>query len=310
MLGVQDHNEPLRRFAEPSRASYSGKLEKGTSVMNTVKEKAASASARMLQMHSNSRRRHRRSLRGRHRCSGRPQGNHHGRYALAIAEAVILRAHGIPEPVIRSRSSEDKGRPGKDGLALNRLAAEDPSFRVKTDEDRPDDIAGMGELHLDIIVDRMRREFKVEASVGAPQRPTRDHYAQHEKITRTRSSPVVPASPPLSRSSSNRTRKRRLAFESKIVGGAVSEGIYPRRSEGHRKRLSSGPLAGSRCLGVKATLIDGAFHDVDSSVLAFESLPVHASVSREEGWSSAPRAIMKVEVVTPEDYVGDVLSVT
>jgi elongation factor G len=196
------------------------------------------------------------------------------------------------------------------GIALNRLAAEDPSFRVKSDEESGQTIiAGMGELHLDILVDRMKREFKVEANVGAPQVAYRESITRQAEIDYTHKKQ--------SGGSGQFARVKIIfephdgddfIFESKIVGGAVPKEYIPGVQKGIESVMGAGPLAGFPMLGVKATLIDGAYHDVDSSVLAFE---IASRAAFREGAQKAGaqllEPIMKVEVVTPEDYVGDVI---
>lgn len=279
--------------------------------MNTVKDKRERV-GRMLQMHSNSREDIEEAFAGDIVALAGLKGNHHWRYALRSAEAGYPRAHGIPGAGHPDRDrAEDQGRPGKMGLALNRLAAEDPSFRVKTDQESGQTIiAGMGELHLDIIVDRMRREFKVEATVGAPQ------VAYRETITRLTEKDYTHKKQSGGTGQFARVKivfepnpeGDDFKFESKIVGGSVPKEYIPGVQKGIESVLSSGPLAGFPMLGVKATLIDGAFHDVDSSVLAFEiaSRACFREAAREAG-AQLLEPMMKVEVVTPEDYVGDVI---
>jgi elongation factor G len=218
----------------------------------------------------------------------------------------------FPEPVIQiAIEPKTKADQEKMGLALHRLAAEDPSFRVKTDEESGQTIiAGMGELHLDIIVDRMKREFKVEANVGAPQ------VAYRETITRTHEQDYTHKKQTGGTGQFARvkvifepnTESEDYQFESKIVGGAVPKEYIPGVQKGIESVMSSGPFAGFPMIGVKATLIDGAFHDVDSSVLAFEI------ASRACFREAAPKLgvqllepVMKVEVVTPEEYVGNII---
>jgi elongation factor G len=197
------------------------------------------------------------------------------------------------------------------GLALHRLAAEDPSFRVKTDEESGQTIiAGMGELHLDIIVDRMRREFKVEANIGAPQvayRETITRSADHDYTHKKQSGGSGQFARIKVHFEPNREGED-FVFDSKVVGGSVPKEYVPGVEKGIESVMSSGPFAGFPMIGVKATLIDGAYHDVDSSVLAFEI--AGRACFRE----AAPKLgvqllepIMKVEVVTPEDYVGNVI---
>jgi elongation factor G len=218
----------------------------------------------------------------------------------------------FPDPVIQiAIEPKTKGDQEKMGLALNRLAAEDPSFRVKTDEESGQTIiAGMGELHLDIIVDRMRREFKVEANVGAPQVAYRETITKVAEVDYTHKKQTG-GSGQFARvkiTFEPNPEGEDFVFESKIVGGNVPKEYVPGVEKGIQSVLSSGPVAGFPMLGVKATLTDGAYHDVDSSVLAFE---IAARAAFRE---AAPKAgaqllepIMKVEVVTPEDYVGDVI---
>ena len=317
-----DDNEPVSMLAfkimnDPFVGSltfcriYSGKLTKGVSLDNTVKGKKERI-GRMLQMHANSRQDIDEAFAGDIVALAGLKEVTTGDTLCDPLKPVILERMEFPEPVIQiAIEPKTKGDQEKMGLALNRLAAEDPSFRVKTDEESGQTIiAGMGELHLDIIVDRMRREFKVEASVGAPQ------VAYRETITR--------------RTEEDYTHKKQtggtgqfarvkivfepnpdgddFVFESKIVGGSVPKEYIPGVQKGIESVLSSGPLAGFPMLGIKATLIDGAFHDVDSSVLAFEiaSRACFREAAKKAG-AQLLEPIMKVEVVTPEDYVGSVI---
>ncbi|MBP0441477.1 elongation factor G [Tianweitania sediminis] len=317
-----DDNEPLSMLAfkimnDPFVGSltfcriYSGKLTKGISLENTVKGKKERI-GRMLQMHSNSREDIEEGFAGDIVALAGLKETTTGDTLCDPLKPVILERMEFPEPVIQiAIEPKTKGDQEKMGLALNRLAAEDPSFRVKTDEESGQTIiAGMGELHLDILVDRMRREFKVEATVGAPQ------VAYRETITR--------------RTEEDYTHKKQtggtgqfarvklvfepnpdgedFVFESKIVGGSVPKEYIPGVQKGIESVLSSGPVAGFPMLGVKATLIDGAFHDVDSSVLAFEiaSRACFRDAAKKAG-AQLLEPIMKVEVVTPEDYVGSVI---
>ncbi|SMH45657.1 elongation factor G [Mesorhizobium australicum] len=317
-----DDNEPLSMLAfkimnDPFVGSltfcriYSGKLTKGVSLDNTVKGKKERI-GRMLQMHANSREDIEEAFAGDIVALAGLKETTTGDTLCDPLKPVILERMEFPEPVIQiAIEPKTKGDQEKMGQALYRLAAEDPSFRVKTDEESGQTIiAGMGELHLDIIVDRMRREFKVEATVGAPQ------VAYRETITR--------------RTEEDYTHKKQTGgtgqfarvklifepnpdgddfiFESKIVGGAVPKEYIPGVEKGIQSVLSSGPVAGFPMLGVKATLIDGAFHDVDSSVLAFEiaSRACFKEAAKKAG-AQLLEPIMKVEVVTPEDYVGNVI---
>jgi elongation factor G len=290
---------------------YSGKLEKGSTLLNTVKEKKERI-GRMLQMHSNSREDIDVAYAGDIVALAGLKDSTTGDTLCDPLNPVILERMEFPEPVIQiAIEPKTKGDQEKMGLALNRLAAEDPSFRVKSDEESGQTIiAGMGELHLDILVDRMRREFKVEANVGAPQ------VAYRETITRAYECDYTHKKQSGGSGQFARvkiifepnTESEEFEFISKVVGGNVPKEYIPGVQKGIQSVMNSGPLAGFPMLGVKATLIDGAYHDVDSSVLAFEI------ASRAAFRESAPKAgaqllepIMKVEVVTPEDYVGDVI---
>jgi elongation factor G len=317
-----DDNEPLSMLAfkimnDPFVGSltfcriYSGKVTKGASLENTVKGKKERI-GRMLQMHANSRADIEEAYAGDIVALAGLKETTTGDTLCDPTKPVILERMEFPEPVIQiAIEPKTKGDQEKMGLALHRLAAEDPSFRVKTDEESGQTIiAGMGELHLDIIVDRMKREYKVEANVGAPQ------VAYRETITRTHEQDYTHKKQ--SGGSGQFARVKILfepnpdgedfLFESKIVGGAVPKEYVPGVEKGIESVLSSGPFAGFPMIGVKATLIDGAYHDVDSSVLAFE---IAGRACFREAASKIGvqllEPIMKVEVVTPEDYVGDVI---
>jgi elongation factor G len=317
-----DDNEPLSMLAfkimnDPFVGSltfariYSGKLTKGISVDNTVKGKKERI-GRMLQMHANSRADIEEAFAGDIVALAGLKDTTTGDTLCDPLHPVILERMEFPDPVIQiAIEPKTKGDQEKMGLALHRLAAEDPSFRVKTDEESGQTIiAGMGELHLDILVDRMRREFKVEANVGAPQ------VAYRETITRTHEQDYTHKKQTGGTGQFARVKivfepnpeGEAYVFESKIVGGSVPKEYIPGVEKGIGSIMSSGPFAGFPMIGVKATLIDGAYHDVDSSVLAFEI------ASRQAFRDAAPKLgvqllepIMKVEVVTPEDYVGNVI---
>ena len=317
-----DDNEPLSMLAfkimnDPFVGSltfcriYSGKLAKGVSLENTVKGKRERI-GRMLQMHANSRQDIDEAYAGDIVALAGLKEVTTGDTLCDPLKPVILERMEFPEPVIQiAIEPKTKGDQEKMGLALNRLAAEDPSFRVKSDEESGQTIiAGMGELHLDIIVDRMRREFKVEANVGAPQVAYRETITrQHEQdYTHKKQSGGSGQFARVKISSSPTARARSSCSNSKVVGGSVPKEYVPGVEKGIASVMSSGPFAGFPMIGVKATLIDGAYHDVDSSVLAFEI--AGRACFRE----AAPKLgvqllepIMKVEVVTPEDYVGDVI---
>jgi elongation factor G len=218
----------------------------------------------------------------------------------------------FPDPVIQiAIEPKTKGDQEKMGLALHRLAAEDPSFRVKTDEESGQTIiAGMGELHLDIIVDRMKREFKVEATVGQPQVAYRETITQAADVDYTHKKQtggsgqfarVKITFEPLESGTG-------FQFENKVVGGNVPREYVPGVEKGLKSALTTGVVAGFPMVDIKATLTDGAYHEVDSSVLAFE---IAGRAAFREGIGKARpvllEPIMKVEVVTPDDYAGSVI---
>jgi elongation factor G len=310
MLAFKIMNDPFVGSLTFCRI-YSGVLSKGVSLANTVKDKRERI-GRMLQMHSNSREDIEIAYAGDIVALAGLKDTTTGDTLCDPLKPVILERMEFPEPVIQiAIEPKTKGDQEKMGLALNRLAAEDPSFRVKSDEESGQTIiAGMGELHLDILVDRMRREFKVEANVGAPQVAYRETITKVAEIDYThkkqtggtgqfaRVKLIFEPNP----------ESDEFVFESKIVGGNVPKEYIPGVQKGIQSVLSSGPLAGFPMLGVKATLIDGAYHDVDSSVLAFE---IAARAAFREGAQKAGaqllEPVMSVEVVTPEDYVGDVI---
>jgi elongation factor G len=228
------------------------------------------------------------------------------------AKPVVLETMTFPEPVIEiAVEPKSKADQEKMGLALQRLSAEDPSFRVETDLESGQTIMkGMGELHLDILVDRMKREFKVEANIGAPQVAYRETISQPAEIDYTHKKQtggtgqfariklaITPTEP-----------GEGYSFESKIVGGAVPKEYIPGVEKGIKSVMDSGPLAGFPVIDFKVALLDGAFHDVDSSVLAFE---IAARAGMREGLRKAGakllEPIMKVEVVTPEEYTGSII---
>ncbi|HVW54880.1 MAG TPA: elongation factor G [Rhizobiaceae bacterium] len=310
MLAFKIMNDPFVGSLTFCRI-YSGKLAKGVSLDNTVKGKKERI-GRMLQMHANSRNDIEEAYAGDIVALAGLKETTTGDTLCDPLKPVILERMEFPEPVIQiAIEPKTKNDQEKMGLALHRLAAEDPSFRVKTDEESGQTIiAGMGELHLDIIVDRMKREFKVEANVGAPQ------VAYRETITRRHEQDYTHKKQSGGSGQFARVKVvfepneegEDFAFESKIVGGSVPKEYIPGVQKGIESVMSSGPFAGFPMIGVRATLVDGSYHDVDSSVLAFEI--AGRACFRE----AAPKLgvqllepIMKVEVVTPEDYVGDVI---
>ncbi|ENN95019.1 elongation factor G [Bartonella vinsonii] len=309
MLAFKIMNDPFVGSLTFCRI-YSGKVQKGVSLENTVKKKRERL-GRMLQMHSNSREDIEEAFAGDIVALAGLKETTTGDTLCDPLKPIILERMDFPEPVIEiAIEPKTKADQEKMGIALNRLAAEDPSFRVKSDEESGQTIiAGMGELHLDIIVDRMRREFKVEANIGQPQ------VAYRESITKT--AEIDYTHKKQSGGAGQFARVKIIfephdgddfLFESKIVGGAVPKEYIPGVQKGIESVMGSGPLAGFPMLGVKATLIDGGYHDVDSSVLAFE---IAARAAFRDGAKKAGaqllEPVMKVEVVTPEDYVGDVI---
>ena len=292
---------------------YSGKLESGTGVYNAVKQKKERV-GRMVQMHSNSREEIKEVLAGDIAAAIGLKDVTTGDTLCDADNIVILERMEFPEPVI-SVAVEPKSKADQEkmGIALGKLAQEDPSFRVKTDEETGQTIiSGMGELHLDIIVDRMRREFSVEANIGKPQ------VAYRERITTT-----TEIEGKFVRQSGGRgqyghvwvkfepaedTSEEGLEFVNEIVGGIVPREYIPAVSKGIEEQMQNGVLAGYPLLGLKATLYDGSFHDVDSSEMAFKIAASMATKKLAEvGGAELLEPMMKVEVVTPEENMGDVV---
>jgi len=290
---------------------YSGHLETGVSLLNTVKDKKERI-GRMLLMHSNSREDIKECYAGDIVAIAGLKDTTTGDTLCDPLKPVILERMEFPDPVIElAIEPKSKGDQEKLGVALQRLAAEDPSFRMKSDEESGQTIiAGMGELHLDILVDRMKREFKVEANIGAPQVAYRESLGQAGLVDYTHKKQ--------SGGSGQFARVKiefepgeagsGFQFESKIVGGSVPKEYIPGVEKGLASVMESGLLAGFPVIDVKATLVDGAYHDVDSSVLAFEI--AGRAAFREAKNHCAPKLlepIMKVEVVTPDEYTGSVI---
>ncbi|MEM9206047.1 MAG: elongation factor G [Pseudomonadota bacterium] len=310
MLAFKIMNDPFVGSLTFCRV-YSGRIESGSSVLNTVKEKRERV-GRMLLMHSNSREDIKEASAGDIVAIAGLKDTTTGDTLCDPLKPVILERMEFPDPVIEiAVEPKSKADQEKMGLALNRLAAEDPSFRVKTDEESGQTImAGMGELHLDILVDRMKREFKVEANIGAPQVAYRETITREHEVDYTHKKQ--------SGGSGQFARVKLILepsdagegfeFVSKIVGGSVPKEYIPGVEKGIGSVMTSGPIAGFPMVDIKATLIDGAYHDVDSSVLAFE---IAGRAAFREGCQKAgPKLlepIMKVEVVTPEDYMGDII---
>jgi elongation factor G len=310
MLGFKIMDDPFVGTITFCRV-YSGKIESGTTVLNSTKDKKERV-GRMLLMHANNREDIKEAFAGDIVALAGLKDTRTGDTLCDLLKPVILEKMEFPEPVIEiAIEPKSKADQEKLGVALAKLAAEDPSFRVSTDQESGQTILkGMGELHLDIKVDILRRTYKVDASIGAPQ------VAYREKLTR--------------RTEINYTHKKQTggtgqfakvtivfepsdpgqgsSFESKVVGGAVPKEYIPGVEKGINSVMGSGILAGFPVVDVKATLIDGAYHDVDSSALAFE-IAARAAFREglQKGGAVLLEPIMKVEVVTPEEHTGFVM---
>ncbi|EGG28777.1 Translation elongation factor G [Aequoribacter fuscus] len=292
---------------------YSGKLESGTAVYNSVKEKKERV-GRMVQMHANSREEIKECLAGDIAAAVGLKDVTTGDTLCAIDKPIVLERMEFPEPVI-SVAVEPKSKADQEkmGVALGKLAQEDPSFRVKTDEETGQTIiSGMGELHLDIIVDRMRREFSVEANIGKPQVAYRERIRNKAEVEgkfvrqsggRGQYGHVWVRFEPAEDQGADG-----LEFVNEVVGGVVPREYIPAVQKGIEEQMQNGVLAGYPLLGLKATLYDGSFHDVDSNEMAFK---IAASMATKKlaqvGGAALLEPIMKVEVVTPEENMGDVV---
>jgi len=290
---------------------YSGVLQSGDTVYNPLKHKKERI-GRILQMHSNSREEIKEVRAGDIAAAVGLKDVTTGETLCDKDNVITLDKMEFPEPVI-SVAVEPKTKPDQEkmGISLSKLAAEDPSFRVHTDEESGQTIiSGMGELHLEILVDRLKREFKVEANVGAPQ------VAYRETI-RT----VIEQEGKFVRQSGGRGQYGHVwlklepqeagtgyEFVNEIVGGVIPKEYIPAVDKGIQEQMQNGVIAGYPVVDIKATLYDGSFHDVDSNEMAFK---VAGSMAFKEGSKKAKpvvlEPIMAVEVVTPEDYMGDVM---
>ncbi len=292
---------------------YSGKLEGGTAVLNSVKGKKERV-GRMVQMHSNNREEIKEVLAGDIAAAIGLKDVTTGDTLCAVDNVIVLERMEFPEPVIsvavepRSKADQEKM-----GIALGKLAQEDPSFRVKTDEETGQTIiSGMGELHLDILVDRMRREFSVEANIGKPQvayrEAIRNNCEIEGKFVRQSGGRGQYGHVWVRFEQAEDQNAEGLEFVNEIVGGVVPKEYIPAVEKGIAEQMQNGVLAGYPLLGLKATLYDGSFHDVDSNEMAFK---VAASMATkklaEHGGAVLLEPIMKVEVVTPEENMGDVV---
>jgi elongation factor G len=290
---------------------YSGRVESGSTLLNSVKDKKERI-GRMLLMHANHREDIKEAFTGDIVALAGLKDVTTGDTLCDLAKPVILERMEFPEPVIEvAVEPKTKGDQEKLGVALNRLAQEDPSFRVSVDHESGQTIIkGMGELHLDIIVDRMRREFKVEANVGAPQVAFRETVSKRADVDYTHKKQTGGSGQfaRVKMTVEPNEQGKGFEFENKVVGGNVPKEYIPGVQKGVQNVIESGVLAGFPMLDVKVTLTDGAYHDVDSSVMAFEI--ASRAAFREAALKAGPKLlepIMKVEVVTPEDYVGGII---
>ncbi len=292
---------------------YSGKLESGTGIFNSVKEKKERV-GRMVQMHSNSREEIKEVWAGDIAAAVGLKDVTTGDTLCSMEKPIVLERMEFPEPVI-SVAVEPKSKADQEkmGIALGKLAQEDPSFRVKTDEETGQTIiSGMGELHLDILVDRMRREFNVEANIGKPQVAYREAIRNRSEIegkfVRQSGGRGQYGHVWIRYEPGEDENAEGLEFVNEIVGGVVPKEYIPAVQKGIEEQMQNGVLAGYPLLGLKATLYDGSFHDVDSNEMAFK---IAASMATKklssEGGAVLLEPIMKVEVVTPEENMGDVV---
>ncbi|SDF47129.1 elongation factor G [Limimaricola pyoseonensis] len=290
---------------------YSGLLEKGGSVMNSTKGKRERI-GRMMMMHSNSREEIEWAGSGDIIALAGLKETTTGDTLCDPNKQVVLETMTFPDPVIEiAVEPKTKADQEKMSAGLQRLAAEDPSFRVETDLESGQTIMkGMGELHLDILVDRLKREFKVEANIGAPQvayRETIGHPVEHT-YTHKKQSGGSGQFAEVKLNIMPTEAGEGYSFESKIVGGAVPKEYIPGVEKGIKSVMDSGPLAGFPVIDFKVELLDGKFHDVDSSVLAFE---IASRMCMREGLRKAGAKLlepmMKVEVLTPEEYTGSII---
>ena len=289
---------------------YSGMMKKGDSLLNSTKGKRERI-GRMMMMHSNNREEIEEAFAGDIVALAGMKETTTGDTLCDSGDPVVLETMSFPDPVIEiAVEPASKNDQEKMSLGLQRLAAEDPSFRVSTDEESGQTIMkGMGELHLDILVDRLKREFKVEANIGAPQVAYRETITKEVEVDYTHKKQsggsgqfarIKVIFRPLAEGGYN--------FINKVVGGSVPKEYIPGVEKGLISAKDTGVIAGFPVIDFEVELIDGASHDVDSSVLAFE-IAARAAF-REANAKAAPRLlepIMKVEVITPEEYMGDII---
>ena len=290
---------------------YSGKLESGVGVLNSTQEKKERV-GRMLLMHANNREDIKEAYAGDIVALAGLKEVRTGDTLCDASKAVVLERMEFPDPVIEiAIEPKSKADQEKLGIALSKLAAEDPSFRVSTDQESGQTILkGMGELHLDIKVDILKRQYKVEANIGAPQVAYRETITRKAEIDYTHKKQtggsgqfarvklvIEPGQPGTG-----------FQFESKVIGGSVPKEYIPGVEKGLKSVMDNGILAGFPVIDLKVTLIDGAYHEVDSSALAFE---IASRAALREGLGKAgPKLlepVMKVEAVTPEEYLGGII---
>jgi elongation factor G len=291
---------------------YSGRLESGTGVMNSTKDRKERV-GRMLLMHANNREDIKEAYAGDIVALAGLKDVRTGDTLCDAQKAVILEKMEFPDPVIEiAIEPKSKADQEKLGVALAKLVAEDPSFRVTTDQESGQTIIkGMGELHLDIKVDILKRTYKVDANIGAPQVAYREKLTRPATVTYTHKkqtggsgqyAEVKIVAEPLPPGGEN------FVFENEIVGGAVPKEFVPGVEKGLESVLGSGVLAGFPVVDLKVSLVDGKFHEVDSSALAFEiAARMALREALQKGGAVLLEPVMKVEVVTPEDYTGSVI---
>jgi elongation factor G len=290
---------------------YSGKVDAGSSILNSTRDKKERV-GRMLLMHSNNREDIKEAFAGDIVALAGLKDVRTGDTLCDPIKAVILERMEFPEPVIEiAIEPKSKADQEKLGLALSKLAAEDPSFRVSTDQESGQTILkGMGELHLDIKVDILRRTYKVDANVGAPQVAYRETITKKAEIdyTHKKQTGGTGQFARVKLVVQPNDQGAGFSFESKIVGGAVPKEYIPGVEKGLQSVVGAGVIAGFPVVDLKVELIDGAFHEVDSSALAFE-IASRAALREalQKGGSVLLEPVMKVEVVTPEDYTGSVI---
>ncbi len=292
---------------------YSGKLESGTGVYNSVKQKKERI-GRMVQMHANSREEIKEVLAGDIAAAVGLKDTTTGDTLCDADKPIVLERMEFPEPVI-SVAVEPKSKVDQEkmGVALGKLAQEDPSFRVKSDPETGQTIiSGMGELHLDIIVDRMRREFSVEANIGKPQVAYREAIRNkceiEGKFVRQSGGRGQYGHVWVRFEPGGDENAEGLEFVNEVVGGTVPREYVPAVQKGIEEQMQNGVLAGYPLLGLKATLYDGSFHDVDSNEMAFKIAASMATKKlAQSGGAVLLEPMMKVEVITPEENMGDVV---